>query len=100
MQGIDGPKRAEIITRQLCHFFCADIGFGLDIAQRLGLDVSAFADGVQAHKVNTVFCAMEKPALCRLFLFYTRNLTSIKIVLNFIHEYMIMYLNYLLFIPA
>ncbi|WP_299702107.1 catalase-related domain-containing protein [uncultured Pontibacter sp.] len=49
MQGIDGPKRAEIINRQLCHFFRADIGFGLGIAQGLGVDVSALTGGVQAH---------------------------------------------------
>jgi catalase len=45
MQGIDGPKRAEIINRQLCHFFRADIGLGLGVAQGLGVDVSAFAGG-------------------------------------------------------
>ncbi|MDX5419003.1 MAG: hypothetical protein LPK09_07290 [Hymenobacteraceae bacterium] len=43
MQGIDGPKRAEIINRQLCHFFRADIGLGLGIAQGLCVDVSSFA---------------------------------------------------------
>jgi catalase len=45
MQGIDGPKRAEIINRQLCHFFRADIGLGLGVAQGLGVDVSSFAGG-------------------------------------------------------
>ncbi|HEX2532777.1 MAG TPA: catalase-related domain-containing protein, partial [Chitinophagaceae bacterium] len=37
MSGITGPKRAEIINRQLCHFFRADIGLGMAIAK--GLDV-------------------------------------------------------------
>ncbi|GGG21086.1 catalase [Pontibacter amylolyticus] len=50
MQGIDGPKRAEIINRQLCHFFRADIGLGLGVAQGLGVDVSAFAsDTIHAN---------------------------------------------------
>jgi catalase len=37
MNGISGPKRAEIINRQLCHFFRADIGLGMAIAQGLGI---------------------------------------------------------------
>ena len=28
MSGIGGPKKDEIINRQLCHFFRADIGSG------------------------------------------------------------------------
>jgi catalase len=39
MKGIDGPKKAEIINRQLCHFFRADIGLGMAIAQALGVNV-------------------------------------------------------------
>lgn len=39
MKGIDGPKKAEIINRQLCHFFRADIGLGMAIAQGLGVNV-------------------------------------------------------------
>ena len=37
MNGITGPKRAEIINRQLCHFFRADVGLGIAIAQGLGI---------------------------------------------------------------
>jgi catalase len=37
MSGISGPKRQEIINRQLCHFFRADIGMGIAIAQGLGI---------------------------------------------------------------
>jgi catalase len=37
MSGISGPKRSEIINRQLCHFFRADIGLGMAIAQGLGI---------------------------------------------------------------
>jgi catalase len=40
MKGISGPKRQEIINRQLCHFFRADIGLGMAIAQALGLDAA------------------------------------------------------------
>ncbi|MGC4058881.1 MAG: catalase-related domain-containing protein [Chitinophagaceae bacterium] len=39
MSGIDGPKRMEIINRQLCHFFRADIGLGMAIAQGLGVTI-------------------------------------------------------------
>ena len=38
MRGIDGPKKGEIINRQLCHFFRADIGLGMAIAQALGVN--------------------------------------------------------------
>lgn len=37
MSGITGPKRGDIINRQLCHFFRADIGLGMAIAQGLGV---------------------------------------------------------------
>jgi catalase len=33
MKGIDGPKKGDIVNRQLCHFFRADIGLGMAIAQ-------------------------------------------------------------------
>jgi catalase len=39
MKGIDGPKKDEIINRQLCHFFRADIGLGMAVAQALGVNV-------------------------------------------------------------
>ncbi|MHA4812431.1 catalase [Flavitalea flava] len=39
MSGISGPKRGEIINRQLCHFFRADIGLGMAVAQALGVNV-------------------------------------------------------------
>ena len=39
MSGIAGPKRETIIQRQLCHFFRADIGLGMAIAQALGVNV-------------------------------------------------------------
>lgn len=38
MNGIDGPKRSEIINRQLCHWFRADIKLGMAIAQGLGVN--------------------------------------------------------------
>jgi len=43
MSGISGPKRDEIINRQLCHFFRADIGFGMAIAQGLGVTIDEAA---------------------------------------------------------
>lgn len=38
MKGIDGPKKNEIINRQLCHFFRADIGLGMSVAHALGVN--------------------------------------------------------------
>jgi catalase len=39
MSGISGPKKGEIINRQLCHFFRADMGLGMAIAKGLGVDL-------------------------------------------------------------
>lgn len=41
MSGITGPKRAEIINRQLCHWFRADINLGMQVAKGLGVDAEA-----------------------------------------------------------
>jgi catalase len=41
MSGISGPKRNEIINRQLCHFFRADVKLGTAVAKGLGVDVDA-----------------------------------------------------------
>jgi catalase len=41
MSGISGPKKDEIVNRQLCHFFRADISLGMGIAQGLGLDMAS-----------------------------------------------------------
>jgi catalase len=38
MSGIIGLKKNDIINRQLCHFFRADIGLGTAIAQGLGIN--------------------------------------------------------------
>lgn len=43
MSGISGPKRDMIINRQLCHFFRADIGLGMSIAQALGVAIDTNA---------------------------------------------------------
>ena len=47
MSGISGPKRADIINRQLCHFFRADIGLGMSIAQALGVNVEDAMQGIR-----------------------------------------------------
>ncbi|TRW23109.1 catalase [Flavobacterium zepuense] len=39
MSGITGPKREEIINRQLCHWFRADITLGMGIAQGLNIQL-------------------------------------------------------------
>ena len=41
MKGISGPKRLDIINRQLCHFFRADMQLGMAIAKGLNVDVDA-----------------------------------------------------------
>lgn len=40
MSGISGPKKEMIVNRQLCHFFRADMGLGMAIAQALSLDIN------------------------------------------------------------
>jgi catalase len=45
MSGISGPKRGDIINRQLCHFFRADIGLGMAIARGLGVNVEDAMNG-------------------------------------------------------
>jgi len=39
MSGISGPKKDEIVNRQLCHWFRADPQLGAGIAKGLGVDV-------------------------------------------------------------
>ena len=39
MSGIEGPKREEIINRQLCHWFRADPRLGMGVAQGLGIQI-------------------------------------------------------------
>jgi catalase len=46
MSGISGEKKDEIINRQLCHFFRADIHLGMAIASGLGV---AIDDKVKEH---------------------------------------------------
>lgn len=45
MKGITGEKKDEIINRQLCHFFRADVSLGIAIANGLGVNV----EEVMAH---------------------------------------------------
>ncbi len=39
MKGIEGPKRMDIINRQLCHFFRCDVKLGMAIAQGLEVEI-------------------------------------------------------------
>ena len=41
MSGIDGPKREEIIHRQLRHWYRASVDLGTRVAQGLGIDIKA-----------------------------------------------------------
>lgn len=45
MSGITGPKRDEIINRQLCHWFRADMGLGQRVAEGLNVNV----EEIMAH---------------------------------------------------
>ena len=47
MSGISGPKRDEIINRQLCHWFRADMELGMGIAGGLGVDTNAVMQQLQ-----------------------------------------------------
>ncbi len=49
MQGIEGPKRMDIINRQLCHFFRADMQLGMAIAKALNVDVESAMPKDTAH---------------------------------------------------
>ncbi|MFV0237239.1 MAG: catalase [Flavobacteriales bacterium] len=46
MAGIDGSKRDEIINRQLCHFFRANVQLGLAVAKGLGVEIE---EGMMKH---------------------------------------------------
>ena len=41
MKSISGERREEIINRQLCHFFRANIELGMKVALGLGIDIDA-----------------------------------------------------------
>ena len=41
MKGIDGPKKSEIINRQLCHFFRANIELGMKVAMQLNINIDS-----------------------------------------------------------
>lgn len=49
MSGITGPKRLDIINRQLCHFFRCDMQLGMAIAKGLNVDVEAAMPKDPAH---------------------------------------------------
>jgi len=44
MSGISGPKKDEIINRQLCHWFRASRKLGMGVAKGLGVDISQFKE--------------------------------------------------------
>jgi catalase len=46
MSGISGKKKDEIINRQLCHFFRADVQLGIAVAKGLGVVID---DKAMAH---------------------------------------------------
>ncbi|HEY1025983.1 MAG TPA: catalase-related domain-containing protein [Sphingobacteriaceae bacterium] len=44
MKEISGPERSEIINRQLCHWFRADVSLGMAIAQALGVNIESMIE--------------------------------------------------------
>lgn len=52
MSGIAGPKKEEIINRQLCHFFRADPKLGAAIAKGLNVDVDKVLATLQHEMVE------------------------------------------------
>lgn len=44
MSGVDGPKKDEIIMRQLCHWFRADTNLGMSVAKGLGLSMDKLSE--------------------------------------------------------
>jgi catalase len=48
MKGISGPKKEQIINRQLCHFFRTSISLGMAIASGLGINTEQL-EAAMAH---------------------------------------------------
>ncbi len=46
-RNVPGPKREDIINRQLCHFFRADVNSGTAVAKVPGVDVDAVMKELQ-----------------------------------------------------
>lgn len=49
MKDIEGPKKDEIINRQLCHWFRADMQLGMRVASGLGLNAESLASSMKLH---------------------------------------------------
>lgn len=49
MSGISGPKKEQIIMRQLCHFFRASRQLGMGIAMGLGIDMRMIEAAMGEH---------------------------------------------------
>ena len=52
MSGISGPKKAEIINRQLCHFFPRRYWPGNGHRTGLGLDMASLQQHMPAESMN------------------------------------------------
>lgn len=49
MSGVSGPKRDEIVNRQLCHWFRADENLGQRVAQGLNVDIQEVMKAMPHH---------------------------------------------------
>ena len=50
MSGINGSKKEEIVNRQLCHWFRADVSLGMGIASGLNLNFDELAGATLQHQ--------------------------------------------------
>lgn len=51
MRGISGPQKDQILFRQLCHFFRADMSFGMAIARGLRVNVDQFMPTAEGRHI-------------------------------------------------
>ncbi len=49
MSGIEGPKRDEIVNRQLCHWFRADANLGMAVAKGLNVNTEEFEKHIKEY---------------------------------------------------
>ncbi len=52
MKGISGPKKDQIVNRQLCHFFRADVNLGTAIAKGLDVNIDAVMKEMKHESVH------------------------------------------------
>ena len=54
LQGVEGPKKSEIINPQICHFFRAGVNLGMAVTKGLGVNLDALPKEVLEHQHHGV----------------------------------------------